>query len=36
MIFAFGEETTSQTNAQTDDDEVLHTMGTAEGVFTQR
>ena len=36
MIFAFGEETTTQTDAQTDDDEVLHTMGTAEGVFTQR
>ena len=35
MVFAFRKETAAQTDAKTDDDEILHTMGTAEGVFAQ-
>ena len=35
MFLAIREEAAADTNAQTDDDKILHTVGTAEGIFTQ-
>ena len=35
MVGPFCEETTAQTNAKANDDEVLHTVGTTKGIFSQ-
>jgi len=35
MLFSFCEETAAYTNAQTDDDEILHTMSTAKRIFAK-
>ena len=35
MVCPFSEETAAETYTKTDDDEVLHTMGTAESILTQ-
>ena len=35
MLIAIGEETTADTDAQADDDKVLHTVGTTKGILSQ-